>query len=114
VQTEFAGHQATRGGGEALSKRVPQRLEELRQSFLRTLSELTSSGTGAGGGKQAMVSELAQSAGLDPEGNLQESALVERLAAELVEAGYASAEEGLSGFLVITPEDERALGGGPG
>ena len=59
-----------------------------------------------------MVSDVAQRAGLDPEGDPQERALVERLAVELVEAGYASAEEGSSGFLVINPEGERALGGG--
>jgi hypothetical protein len=91
----------------------PERLEELRERFLRALSELTSGGTAsAGGGKQAMVSEVAQRAGLDPEGDPQDRALGERLAAELVEAGYASAEAGSSGFLVITPEGERAVGGG--
>ena len=81
---------------------------------LRALSELTSGGTdGAGGaGKQSMVSEVAQRAGLDPEGDPQDRALGERLAAELVEAGYASAEAGSSGFLVITPEGEQAVGGG--
>jgi hypothetical protein len=94
-----------------LASESPQRLEELRESFLRALSELTSSGTSAGG-KQAMVSEVAQQAGLDPEGDPQERALGERLAAELVEAGYASAEAGSSGFLVITPEGEQAVGGG--
>jgi hypothetical protein len=94
-----------------LASESPQRLEELRESFLRALSELTSSGTGAGG-KQAMVSEVAQRAGLDPEGDPQDRALGERLAAELVEAGYASAEAGSSGFLVITPEGEQAVGGG--
>ena len=36
-------------------------------------------------------------------------ALSERLAAELVDVGYASAEAGSSGFLVITPEGEQAL-----
>ena len=82
-----------------MASESPQRLEELRESFLRALSELTSSGTSAGG-KQAMVSEVAQKAGLDPEGDPQERALGERLAAELVEAGYASAEAGSSGFLV--------------
>jgi hypothetical protein len=96
-----------------LASESPQRLQELRQSFLRALSELTSGGSGAGGGgKQAMVSEVAQRAGLDPEGDPQDRALGERLAAELVEAGYASAEAPSSGFLVITPEGERALGGG--
>ena len=99
----------------ALASESPQRLEELRQSFLRALSEFTSGGTAGAGGeadKQAMVSEVAQWAGLDPEGDPKERALAERLAAELVEAGYASAEEGSSGFLVITPEGERAVGGG--
>jgi hypothetical protein len=91
----------------------PERLEELRESFLRALSELTSGGTAdAGGVKQAMVSEVAQRAGLDPEGDPQDRALGERLAAELVEAGYASAEAGSRGFLIITPEGERAVGGG--
>jgi len=94
-----------------LASESPERLEELRESFLRALSELTSGGTGAGG-KQAMVSEVAQGAGLDPEGDPQQRVLGERLAAELVEVGYASAEEGSSGFLVITPEGERAVGGG--
>ena len=97
-----------------LASESPQRLEELRKNFLRALSELTSGGTAGAGGadKQAMVSDVAQRAGLDPEGDPKERALAERLAAELVEAGYASAEEGSSGFLVITPEGERAVGGG--
>jgi len=90
----------------------PERLEELRESFLRALSNLTSGGTASAGDKQAMVSEVAQRAGLDPEGNPQDRALGERLAAELVEAGYASAEAGSKGFLDITPEGERAVGGG--
>jgi hypothetical protein len=38
--------------------------------------------------------------------------LSERLAAELVDVGYASAEAGSSGFLVITPEGEQALKSG--
>jgi hypothetical protein len=96
-----------------LASESPERLEELRESFLRALSGLTSGGTaGAGGGKQAMLSEVAQRTGLDPEGDPKERALGERLAAELVAAGYASAEEGSSGFLSITPEGERAVGGG--
>jgi hypothetical protein len=95
-----------------LASESPERLEELRKSFLRALSELTSGGTADAGDKQAMVSEVAQRAGLDPEGDPQDRALGERLAAELVEAGYASAEAGSSGFLVITPEGEQAVGGG--
>jgi hypothetical protein len=59
-----------------------------------------------------MISEVAIRAGLDPEGDPEERALSERLAGELVEAGYASAEAGSSGFLVITPEGEQALRGG--
>jgi hypothetical protein len=95
-----------------LASESPERLEELRKSFLRALSELTSGGTADAGDKQAMVSVVAQRAGLDPEGDPQDRALGERLAAELVEAGYASAEAGSSGFLVITPEGEQAVGGG--
>ena len=95
-----------------MASESPERLEELRESFLQALSELTNGGTAHAGDKQAMVSEVAQRAGLDPEGNPQDRALGERLAAELVEAGYASAESGSSGFLVITPEGERAAGGG--
>jgi hypothetical protein len=94
-----------------LASESPERLEELRESFLRALSELTSGGTAGAGRKQAMVSEVAQGAGLDPEGDPQQRALGERLAAEPVEVGYASAEEGSRGFLVITPEGERAVGG---
>jgi hypothetical protein len=95
-----------------LASESPERLEELRQSFLRALSDL--GGTGAGGGKQVMVSEVIQRAGLDPEGDPQERALGERLAAELVAAGYASAEEGSSGFLSITSEGKRAVGDSAG
>src|SRR5215208_5820123 len=62
--------------------------------------------------KSAMISKVAEGAGLDPEGNPEDRALSERLAAELVEVGYASAEAGSSGFLVITPEGEQALKGG--
>jgi hypothetical protein len=54
----------------------------------------------------------AEGAGLDPEGNPDDRALSERLAAELVDVGYASAEAGSSGFLVITTEGEQALKGG--
>ncbi len=88
----------------------PERLEELRGSFLRALSELSG---GPGEGRQAMVSEVARGAGLDPEGDPQDRALSERLAAELVAVGHASAEAGSPGFLAITPEGEqRASGGG--
>ena len=85
----------------------PDVLERLRGRFLRTLSELGGGTTGEG--KQAMISEVAQGAGLDPENNPDDKALTERLAAELVELGYASTEAGSSGFLVITPEGERAV-----
>ena len=93
-----------------LASESPERLEQLRERFLRALSDLTSGG--AEEGKGAMVSGVARGAGLDPEGDPDDRALSERLAAELVEAGYASAEAGSSGFLVITPEGERAIGGG--
>lgn len=92
-----------------LASESPEMLERLRERFLRALSELSG---GANEGKPAMVSEVAQGAGLDPERDPDEKALSERLAAELVEAGYASAEAGSSGFLVITAEGERAVGGG--
>jgi hypothetical protein len=93
---------------QVLASESPKRLEELREKFLRALSDL---GGGAEEGRPAMVAEIAQGAGLDPEGNPDDRALSERLAAELVEAGYASAEAGSSGFLVITPEGEQALRG---
>lgn len=92
-----------------MASESPEMLERLRERFLRALSELSG---GADEGKPAMVSEVAQGAGLDPERDPEEKALSERLAAELVEAGYASAEAGSSGFLVITAEGERAVGGG--
>jgi hypothetical protein len=85
-------------------------LEQLREGFLRALSELSG---GPGEGKQAMISEVAQGAGLDPEGDPEDRALGERLAAELVATGYASSEAASPGFLAITPEgEERAAGGG--
>jgi hypothetical protein len=88
----------------------PESLERLRERFLLALSQLSGGTTGEG--KPAMVSEVAQGAGLDPEGDPDEKALTERLAAQLVEVGYASAEAGSSGFFVITPEGERAVGDG--
>jgi hypothetical protein len=94
---------------EVLASESPERLDELRQRFLRALSDL---GGGAEEGGPAMVSEVAEGAGLDPEGNPDDRALSERLAAELVDVGYASAEAGSSGFLVITSEGEQALRGG--
>src|SRR5918992_3535978 len=96
-------------GGTVLAGESPERLEELRTRFLEALSDL---GGGAGEGKPAMVSEVAKRAGLDPEGDPEERALSERLSGELVAAGYASAEAGSSGFLAITPEGKRAVGGG--
>jgi hypothetical protein len=92
-----------------LASDSPQRLEELRERFLRALSD---QGGGAGEGRPAMVAEVAERAGLDPEGNPDDRALSERLAAELVDVGYASAEAASSGFLVITPAGEQALKGG--
>ena len=92
-----------------MASESPEMLERLRERFLRALSELSG---GADEGKPAMVSEVAQGAGLDPERDPDEKAMSERLAAELVEAGYASAEAGSSGFLVITAEGERAVVGG--
>jgi len=94
-----------------LASESPQMLDRLRERFLRALSELTSGGA-TGERKPAMVSEVAQGAGLDPERDPEEKALSERLAAELVEVGYASAEAGSRGLLVITAEGERAVGGG--
>jgi len=84
-------------------------LERLRKRFLRALSELSG---GADEGKPAMVSEVAQGAGLDPERDPDEKALSEGSAAQLVEVGCGSAEAGSSGFWVITAEGERAVGGG--
>jgi hypothetical protein len=49
-----------------LASESPEMLERLRERFLRALSELTSGGA-MGEGKPAMVSEVAQGAGLDPE-----------------------------------------------
>ena len=92
-----------------MASESPERLEELRERFLRALSDL---GGGAEEGRPAMVSEVAEGAGLDPEGDPDDRALSERLAAELVDVGYASAEAGSSGFLAITPEGEQALKGG--
>jgi hypothetical protein len=91
-----------------LASESPERLERLRESFLRALSELSG---GPGEGNQAMISEVATKAGLDPEGDPEDRALCERLAAELVATGQASAEAGSHGFLAITPEGERAVGG---
>ena len=88
-----------------MASESPERLEELRVRFLRALSDLG----GAEEGRPTMVSDVAEGAGLDPEGNPDDRALSERLAAELVDVGYASAEAGSSGFLVITHEGEQAL-----
>ncbi len=94
-----------------LASESPERLEQLRGRFLRALSDLSG---GSDEGKPAMISEVAKDAGLDPEGDPEDRALSERLAAELVEVGYASAEAGSGGFLAITPEGERAIGGAAG
>ena len=94
-----------------MASESPERLEELREGFLRALSDL---GGGAEEGRPAMVSEVAEGAGLDPEGNPEGARIGERLAAEFVDLGYASAEAGSSGFLAITPEGEQALRGGTG
>jgi hypothetical protein len=82
-----------------------ERLEHLRERFLEALHDL-SGGAGVG---TALVSDIGQQTGLDPEGNPEDRALCERLASELVEAGYATAEVGVRGMLGITAEGERAL-----
>ena len=92
-----------------MASESPEKLEQLRERFLQALSDLSS---GAEGGNQALVTEVAQGAGLDPEGDPDDRALSERLAAELVTVGHASAEAGSPGFLVITPEGEQAIAGG--
>ena len=94
---------------QVLASESPDRLEELRERFLRALSDL---GGGAAGGRPAMIRKGAEGEGLGPEGDPDDRALSERLGAELVDVGYASAEAGSSGFLVITPEGEQALRGG--
>ena len=94
-----------------MASESPERLEELRASFLRALSELSG---GPGEGNQAMISEVVTKAGLDPEGDPEDRALGERLAGELVATGHASSEAASPGFLAITPEGERAAGGGAG
>ena len=95
-----------------LTSGSPERPERLREGFPRAPSEPSG---GPGEGRQAMVSEVAQGAGLDPEGDPQDGALGERPAAELVATGHASAEAGSPGFLAVTPEgEERASGGGAG
>ena len=94
--------------GTILASESPERLEELRASFLRALSELSG---GPGEGNQAMISEVVTKAGLDPEGDPEDRALGERLAGELVATGRASSEAASPGFLAITPEGERAVGG---
>ena len=91
-----------------MASESPERLEQLRERFLRALRDLSGE---ADEGRPVMVSEVAQRAGLDPEEDPDERALSERLAAELVAVGYASAEAGSSSFLTITPEGERAVGG---
>jgi hypothetical protein len=67
-----------------LASESPERLEELRVRFLRALSDL---GGGAEEGRPTMVSDVAEGAGLDPEGNPDDRALSERLAAERVDVG---------------------------
>ena len=93
-----------------MTSESPERLEELRERFLEALAKL-SGGAGAG---TALVSDVGRGAGLDPEGDPDDRALCERLAGELVESRYASAEAGPSGMLGITPKGERAIGGGDG
>ena len=89
-----------------MASESPERLEQLRERFLEALHELTG-GPGTG---TALVSEVGQRAGLDPEGDPADRALLERLTSELVEVGYASAESGVSGTLGITAEGEQAIG----
>ena len=92
-----------------MASESPERLEQLREGFLRALSDLSG---GPGEGKQVMVSEVATKAGLDPEGDPEDRALSERLVGELVATGLASSESASPGFLAITPEgEERAAGG---
>ena len=91
-----------------MASETPERLEELREGFLRSLGELSG---GPGEGRQAMISDVAQRAGLDPEGDPEDMALAERLAGELVATGHASSEAASPGFLAITPEGERAVRG---
>ena len=55
-----------------MTSESPESLERLRERFLRALSEL--SGGVKGDGKPAMVSEVAQGAGLDPEGDPDDKA----------------------------------------
>ncbi len=93
----------------ALASESPERLEQLREGFLRALSDLSG---GPGEGKQAMVSEVSAKAGLDPEGDPDDRALSERLAGELVATGHASSEAASPGFLTITPEGEKRAAGG--
>ena len=80
-----------------MASESPERLEELRERFLVALYDL-SGGMGVG---TALISEVGRRAGLDPERDPEERALCERLASELVEAGYATAEVGSSGTLGI-------------
>ena len=91
-----------------MASESPERLEQLRERFLEALHDLTG-GAGAG---TALVSDVGRKAGLAPEENPDDRALCERLAGELVETGYATAESGVSGTLGITPEGVRALGRG--
>ncbi len=93
--------------GDGLGRpKVSKKVEALRERFLEALSELSG---GAGEGKPALLSEVAERAGLDPEQEPDDRAVSERLAAELVEVGHASAESDSSGFLTIIPEGEQAI-----
>ena len=92
-----------------MASESPERLEQLRERFLKALSDLSG---GAAEGKPVLVSEVARRAGLDPEEDPDDRALSERLTGELVEAGHASAESSSSGTLLITAEGERVIGGG--
>ena len=93
-----------------MASESPERLEELRERFLRALSDL---GGGAEEVRPAMVSEVAEGAGLDPEGDPEERALSERLAAELVDVGYASAERVRAAFWPQRPKESRRSGAVP-
>ena len=55
-----------------MASESPERLEQLREDFLRALSSLSG---GPGEGKQAMISEVVTKAGLDPEGDPEDRAL---------------------------------------
>jgi hypothetical protein len=90
-----------------LASESPERLEQLREGFLRALSDLSG---GPGEGKQAMISEVARGAGLDPEGDPEDRALGERLAAELVPRASPRPRRDPAASWAITPEGSGRSG----